>query len=420
MQLSLVGINHRTAPVAIREKAAIRTGKLDDSLSRLGRYVDHGIILSTCNRTEVYTTDGDGRRNEEGSLDFLKTHLETSDTDLSQYTYILKDKEAVAHLFQTTCGLDSMIIGEYEVLGQVGQALESAERIKMTNLPLRQLFQGAIRTGRRVREETGISKNALSVSSVAVDMATRVVGDLAKCRMLVIGAGEAGRLVAKAAKDRGVASILIASRTQERAAMLTEALGGTPISLGNLAGEMHTCDIIVTCADAPHWIVSADHVAAAMKLRSGSPMVIIDIAVPRNVEPAVAEIDNVYLYNIDGLIQISDQNHQQREGEIEKAVEIIMNEIAEFNAWWQMLEVRPVVSALMKKAEEIRRAQLDKTLKKLGSLSEEDHKSLEAMTKSIVTKILREPVRYLKANGDSNGSAEMVRELFRLPGEKPK
>ncbi|MEE8318865.1 MAG: hypothetical protein V3R36_04405, partial [Dehalococcoidales bacterium] len=176
--------------------------------------------------------------------------------------------------------------------------------------------------------------------------------------------------------------------------------------------------IIVTCADAPHWIVSVDHVAAAMKLRSGSPMVIIDIAVPRNVDTAVAEIGNVYLHNIDGLTQISDQNHHQREGEVEKAVEIIMSEIAEFNTWWQTLEVRPVVSALMKKAEEIRRAQLEKTLKKLGALSEEERESLEAMTKSIVTKILREPVRYLKTN--VNGNAEVVRELFRLTEEKPK
>jgi glutamyl-tRNA reductase len=400
MQLSLVGINHRTAPVSIREKAAIRTGKFNDALSLLHRYVDHGIILSTCNRTEVYTADGDGNRDERASLDFFKAHLEAADTDLSQYTYVLKDKEAVAHLFQTTCGLDSMIIGEYEVLGQ--------------------LFQGAIRTGRRVREETGISKNALSVSSVAVDMATKVVGDLAKCRMLVIGAGEAGRLVAKAAKDRGVTEILIASRTQERASMLTEALGGTPVSLCNLAGEMHNCDIIVTCADAPHWIVDVSHVEAAMKQRSGSPLVIIDIAVPRNVEPAVGEIDNVYLHNIDGLAQISDQNHQLREGEIEKAVEIIMNEVDEFNAWWQTLDTRPVVSALMKKAEEIRCGQLDKTLKKLGSLSDEEQEYLEAMTKSIVTKILREPVRYLKANGNGNGNgnAEVVRELFRLSEEK--
>lgn len=416
MQLSLTGINHRTAPVSIREKAAIRTGRLGDALSLLRDFTEHGIILSTCNRTEVYITASSGSKGEEISLDFLRAYLETEDDDLSRYTYTMKGKEAVTHLFHTTCGLDSMIVGEYEVLGQVGQALESAEKAKMTNLPLRQLFQGAIRTGRRVREETGISKNALSVSSVAVDMATKVVGDLDRCRMLVIGAGEAGRLVAKAAKDRGVSDILVASRTRERASMLTGLLGGMPVSLNNLAEEMRSCDIIVTCADAPHWIVDAGHVSEAMEQRPDLPLVIIDIAVPRNVEPAVVEIANVHLHNIDGLAHISDQNRQQREGEIEEAVEIITNEVAEFNAWWQTLETRPVVSALMQKAEEIRRAQLDKTLKKIDSLSEEDRESLEAMTKSIVTKILQAPVRHLKTNG--NGSAEVVRELFHLPGEK--
>jgi len=418
MHISLVGINHRTAPIAIREKAVVRVGKLHDSLSLLRSYIPQGIILSTCNRTEVYTTDSDVRHAKTATLNFLKAHLDIPDADLRQHAYISKDEAAVEHLFRIACGLESMIVGEFEVLGQVGQALEVTEKARMAKLPLRHLFQSAVRTGRRVREETDISKNALSVSSVSVDLAAKIIGDFGSCKMLIIGAGEAGRLVAKAARDRGTPQILVASRTQERASTLATALGGTPVSLNNLVEELSTCNIAVTCADAPHWIVNVRQVEAAMRNRPELPLMIIDIAVPRNVEPAVEQINNVFLYNIDDLTQISDLNRRQRVGETEKAEEIIAAEVARFAFWWQALKVRPVVSALMSKAENIRGAQLSRTLKKLHPLSDEERDSLEAMTKSIVTKILQDPIRHLKANINSNDCTEVVRELFRLDREK--
>ena len=419
MYVSLVSINHRTAPITVREMAAIRSGKLPDALSLLRSHASQGIILSTCNRTEVYTTGGDGRRDEEASLNFLKSHLDIPNVDLSQYAYIIKGEAAVEHLFRVACGLDSMIVGEFEVLGQVGQALEVAEKARMVNLPLRHIFQSAIRTGRRVREETGISKNALSVSSVALDLATRVVGELESCRILVIGAGEAGRLVAKAARDRGTPQILVASRTEERATNLAAALGGTPVSIDNLVEELNTCNIVVTCADAPHWILDVHQVEEVMSNRPELPLVIIDIAVPRNVEPAVEQIDNVFLYNIDALTQISDANRRQRTGEIQDAEEIIAAEVAKFTSWWRTFEVRPVISALMGKAEDIRSTQLGRTLKKLRPLSDEERDTLEAMTKSIVTKILKDPVQCLKAKANINGDyTEIISELFQLNEEK--
>lgn len=417
MHVSLVGINHRTAPIAIREKAAVRARNLEDALLLLSAHLPHGVILSTCNRTEVYTVDRDSGHAEEASLNFLKAHLNAG-ADLSGYAYVLKDMAAVEHLLRIACGLDSMIVGEYEVLGQVGQALETAEKAGMVNLPLRHIFQTAIRTGRRVREETGISKNALSVSSVAVELASSVIGNMEKCRLLVIGAGEAGRLVVKAARDRGASQILVASRTRERASKLAEALGGIPVSLEQLTEELNTCNIIVACADAPHWILNSRHIEAAMKSRPELPMVIIDIAVPRNVEPAVAQINNVFLYNIDDLTQISEQNRRQRESEIEKSEAIVRDELSKLAAWRRAFEVRPVVSTLMEKAENIRRAQLSRTLKKLRPLSNEEQDSLEAMTRSIVTKILKDPIHYLQANTESNGDyVEMVNELFGLDRE---
>ena len=290
MNIYLVGVNHRTAPVAILEKAAVRSGKLGGALQLLSSHTSHGVILSTCNRTEVYTFPDDGSGAGAASLNFLQTYLDGMDATLLERTYALDGEAAVGHLFRIASGLDSMIVGEYEVLGQVRQALEIAEEKEMVNLPLRHIFQSAIRAGRRVRRETGISKNALSISSVAVDLAARAVGSPEGCRMLVIGAGEAGKQVAKVASERGISQIVVASRTRERASGLTKMLGGIPISLDNLAEELNTCNIIVTCADAPHYILDVSQVEAAMQRRPDLPLVIIDIAVPRNVAPVVAQI----------------------------------------------------------------------------------------------------------------------------------
>lgn len=415
MKICLVGVNHRTAPVAIREKAVVRSRNIGDALQLLRSYAPRGVILSTCNRTEVYTVLDDDSLAEAASLDFLRTYLDDRDDTLLQHTYVLNDEAAVRHLFRTASGLDSMIVGEYEVLGQVRQALGGAEKAGMVHLPLRHIFQAAVRTGRKVREETGISKNALSVSSVGVDLAAMVVGNLEGCRMLVVGAGEAGRLVAKAARDRGVSQVVVASRTQKRASILTEMMGGIPICINNFEGELGICNIVVTCADAPHFLMDVSQVEAAMRGRPELPLVIIDIAVPRNVEPAVAQIKNVFLYNIDDLSQISGQNRQQRESEVREADKIISAELARFATWWQDFKVRPLICAMMGKAEEIRRLHLDRTVKKLPPLSEEERYSLEMMTRAIVARILKDPIHKLKANGYSNHDyVEMVKELFNL------
>jgi len=413
MHVSLVGINHQTAPITIREKAAISTDRLDDSLLLLRHYVPHGVILSTCNRTEVYAMDDNPA--EEASINFLSAITGISFAELLPHIYLRRNETAFGHLFRVASGLDSLILGEFEILGQVRHALEVAEKVRMVNLPLRNIFQSAIRTGRRVRKETGISKNALSVSSVAVDLAARAVGSLKSCKVLVIGAGEAGSLVVKVARDRGVSQIIVASRTQGRASILAAKLGGIPIDLNHLTEELSTTNIVITCAGAPDRILGVHHVEEAMQKRPGLPLVIIDIAVPRDVEPAVRQIRNVFLYNIDDLTEVSNLNRQQREDEIQKTREIIAAEVNKLVSWWRASEVRPIVTDLMRKAEEIRIKQLNKTLKKLRPLSAEEQDSLEAMTRSIVTKILQDPVQYLKANANSNRDyVEMVGELFQL------
>lgn len=416
MKITLVGINHQTAPIDILERVAIRKEELERYLQSLHGYVSSGVVLSTCNRTEVYTACADGRKCKEKVMDFFRTCFNLSDADLLPSTYVLTQPGIVAeHLFRIAGGLDSLIIGEYEVLGQVGQALQAAEKAGMVNLPLRHLFQSAVRAGRRVREETGISKNALSVSSVAVNLATRIAGDLSGCRMLVIGAGEAGRLVAKAAKDSGTPQILVANRTRERAAALAETLGGTALELSHVPHVLGSCNVVVACTEAPQWILDASQVEAVMKERPELPLVIIDIAMPRNVEPAVKHIKNVFLYNMDDLTEISEANRKQREEETAHATGIIRAELDKLVAWWEALEIRPAVSALMEKAEAVRTAQLNKTLKKLPALSQEEKDYLEAMTKSIVVKILKDPIEYLEhANGNREDSVELVRQIFQL------
>ena len=417
MHISLVGVNHSTAPLVLREKLAIGADKLHDSLVLLRHHVAHGIILSTCNRTEVYAMDS--YPTGLAGVSFLEAEASVSVADLLPHIYLYKDETAFEHLFRVASGLDSMIIGEFEVLGQVRQALEAAEKAHMVDLPLRNLFRQAIGTGRRVREETGISKNALSISSVAVGLAKEVIDDLSDCRILVIGAGEAGRLVAKAAKERGACQIVVYNRSRERAAALAEALGTTMVASNNLIDELSTADVAISCTSAPHTVLKSDQVEQAMGTRPDRPLVIIDIAVPRDVAPEVKQLDNVFLYSIDDLTGVSDSNRTQREHESRRAAEIVKAEVARFTDWWQAQEVMPVVSALMKKAESIRRAQLNMTLKKLRGLSDEEMQSLEAMTKAIVTKVLNEPIQYLKENArNKKEHSRMVDELFRLSEKK--
>ncbi len=414
MHISLIGINHTTTPVAIREKVAISVHRLEGALASLRGYMANGVIVSTCSRTEILTIDREARHAEEASLKFLTAQLNTPGIDLGRHIYILKDEAVIEHLFRVAAGLDSMLIGEFEVLGQVRQALAAAEQAGMVNLPLRNLLQSAIRTGRRVRKETGISRNALSVSSVAVDLAARVLGELTDCGVLVIGAGEAGKLAAKAAKQRGANRIVVISRKPERAAALAAMLGGVAAGRDSLLQELGMAQLVITCAGAPGRILDVERVREAMKNRPEQPLVILDIGVPRDVEPAVGGLNNVFLYNIDDLTQMAESNRRQREDEIDKAVAILDVEVDKFAAWWRSLNARPVVRALMRKAEEVRYAQLDKTLKKLCPLSSEERESLEAMTKAIVTKILKEPLYRLKSEASDKGYAEVVSRIFRL------
>jgi len=416
MNISLVGVNYSTTPITVREKVAINVEQLDNSLLILRNYVPHGIILSTCNRTEVYAIGSYPA--EEAIINFLNTMTGISIKDLLPYIYFRENTMAFRHLFRIAAGLDSMIIGEYEVLGQVRQALLAAENASMVTAPLRHIFQSAIRTGRQVRDETGISRSALSVSSVAMDLATEIINKLETSKMMVIGAGEAGKLVAKVAKERGISRIVMANRTREKAEALVASLGGISTDLIHLAEELSSIDIVVCCTGAPDRILDIDLIKEVMRNRPDYPLVIIDIGVPRNVAPEVKQIDNVFLYNIDDLTSISNVNRQQRMDEVYKAEQIVASKLDKFISEWSAFDTKPIITALMEKAEDIRNQQLKKTIKKLRPLSDKEQYSLEAMTKSIITKILQSPMQHLKKHKNDVNYTGMVSELFSLKVEK--
>jgi glutamyl-tRNA reductase len=419
MQIQAVGVNHSTTPVEIRERLAVSNDHLSEALNHLRNYVSQGLILSTCNRIEVYSV-AEGTALSQPAVDFLRSRAHISDAELSPYIYSFWNDAAVGHLFRVASGLDSMIIGEFEILGQVKNSLEEAEKAGMVSHPLRTLFHQGLRVGRQVREKTGISKNALSVSSVAVDLAAKAIGELTDCQALVIGTGEAGRLVAKALKERGVTRITVTSRSYEKASDMAKLLGGSSVDIGSLGHELAGCDIVISCTGAPHFILDLKTLENAMSARYNRPLVLIDIAVPRDIDPEVERMDNVFLYDIDDFTHISERNRKQRETEIKKATEIIDSEVKRFSSRWQQMEVKPVISSLIGKAEAIRQAQLEMTLKKLRHLSADERQSLEAMTEAIVQKILRDPIQHLKNDaGQREDYIRLVAALFGLDRDKP-
>jgi glutamyl-tRNA reductase len=421
MHINLLGINYQTAPINIRERAAISIERLPDALAALRKYVEHGVILSTCNRTEVYASGSDSSELTKACEKYFKDYLHILDGNTSPFVYKETDEALVKHLFRVASGLNSMIIGEYEVLGQVKQCFDAADKMGMVNLVLRHVFHSAIRTGRVVREETGISKYALSVSSVAVNKALDINHDIDKSKLVIIGAGEAARQAVRVARSRGMTKIVIVSRTEGRAISLTNQCGGRPVGTDKLANEICDADIVIACAASPHAVLHYKHVADAMSRRSDLPMIIIDIAMPRNVEPSVKEITNVHLFNIDDLNELADKNRSQREKETAAVEKIILQETEMLMKWWRVYSVRPAVKALMSKAERIRSSQYNKSMKRLISLSDEEKKSVDLLTMSIVDKILRDPIIYLKLsgeNGDGAERAEIVKELFKLDDVK--
>ena len=413
MHVLVVGLNHNTAPVEVREKLALGSWQLKEALISLFDHVPEGIILSTCNRTEVYTLADEHYSERTRVEDFLSELGDMSISELSPYLYAFQQEMAVSHLFRIASGLESVILGEFEVLGQVREALQDAESTGLVSLPLLNLFRQAVRVGRRARLETGISRYSVSVSSVAIDLAKRTFDDLSNCKVLVVSAGEAGKLAVKALVKHGISDLMVTSRSYEKALALASAHGGKAVPFHHLKEPLIEADILISSSGAPHFILEPSVVAEAMQSRPHRPLVLIDIAVPRDIDPRVNDIENVLLYDIDDLETVSGSNHRQRAKEKEKVMTIIDAEVAKFMSWWHSLEAVPTITALVSKAERIRRTQLTRTLSRM-QMSDEDRAAIDAMTQAIVKKILHDPIRSLRNGEQGDNHIQAVQELFDL------
>ena len=413
MDFLVVGLNHRTAPLDIREKLAVTKAQLPDTLQALGAAVGHGVVLCTCNRSEIYAM-GKEPDLEEGVEAFLTDHFGVSLPDMRHYLYSYRDMDCVHHLFRVASSLDSMILGEGEIMGQVRDAFGAAVQADTVQAPLSRLFHQSLRVGKKVRRETGIGKNALSLSRVCVQLARNLRSDISQLKVMVIGVGEAGELAARSLKDSGVEDVVVTNRTYERAQELAVKLKGEAVPFETIPEVLKGVDIVIASTDAPGYVLEQDIVWEAMAGRPDRPLYLIDIAVPRDIQPDSGLVNNVLLHDVDDLRTLSDINRSEREREAQLAEEIVAQEVKQFAKSYRSLEVVPTISALRNKADQIRYRELGKLVKRLGpTLGPDDVKQLEAMTRAIVNKVLHAPTTFLNKNGTPD-RVRLARELFGL------
>ncbi len=416
MPILLVGLNHTTAPVEVREKVSFTREQLAEAIPNLRAEAGEGVILSTCNRTEVYTIPDDP---EEGSIrvaKFLAKSLNGTgdgvvhEAVLAPYLYTEHGLDAARHLFRVSSGLDSMILGESQILGQVRTAMTTAAEIEPLSADVSRLFHSAIRSGRRARDETDIGKNALTVSYTGVRLLQQTLGDLSDLSVLLVGAGEAGRLVADALTSSGVGQIKVANRTAARADEIAVDLDAEAVPFEDMAGAIKTSDVVITAVDHDEHVLSVDDVSSAVRNRERS-LFVLDLGVPRNVDPLVARVDGVILHNIDDLTQVATENLSGRQAAAVNAEKVVEDELARFAVWWDSREATSVIKDVREMAEATRLRELDKALKLMPGLSEQQRANVEAMSRSLVAKLLHQPTVRLK---DPAGRPylQAIKELF--------
>ncbi len=419
MNIIIVGLSHKTAPIEIRERLAFSESSLEEALHRVKELpeIREGLIISTCNRVEIYANSSDNAQGPPRLSKFLSEYHQIPLEQIQKYTYNYTEQEAVHHLFRVASSLDSMVVGEPQILGQVKKAYQDALEHRATGGVLNRLFTRAFSVAKKVRTETGIANHAVSISFAAVELTKKIFGSLEEKLVMLIGAGEMAELAAKHLKSNGVREVLVTSRTYQRAEKMAEEFQGTPLPFDKYFDFLDKVDIVICSAAAPHYLIRPDKMEKVMKARKNQPMFFIDISVPRNIDPEINNIANVYLYDIDDLEKVVAVNIKERQKEAIKAEEIVKREVRQFCQGLENLEVVPIIKSLKEKMEGIRKKELEKSLSRLKELSPEQKEALEALTSSIINKILHDPITQLKkqeSGEDDSLYLEVTRKLFNL------
>ena len=421
MKIVVVGLNHKTADVDVREKLAFNGPKLEEGLLKFRELpgVQEAVVLSTCNRVEMYADVKD-----------IEPTFETISTFLSEYHGIPRDAvvkslylhhgaDAVQHLFRVASSLDSMVVGEPQILGQLKDAFDFALQKKTTGILLNKLMKKAISVAKRVRTETRIAENAVSISFAAVELARKIFTDLTEKSFMLMGAGEMAELAARHMVNCGVKEVVVVNRTYERGCELAAEFSGRAVKFEDFPREMVHSDIIFCSTGAPSYVLHREEMQRVMKERRQRPVFIIDISVPRNIDPAINELDNVYLYDVDDLQGVVDTNILERRKEAEKAEMIIEEEIESFKKWLSSLDSVPTVVALRTKAETIKREELERLMNRLPELGEKERKAIEYMASAITNKLIHPPTAALKEDAeDKEMLIAAIKRLYGLNGEE--
>jgi glutamyl-tRNA reductase len=422
-ELLALGISHKTAPVALRERLAFTEHEAEEFMRQATATTDvrEAVVISTCNRTEVYLVVGDPVRAESDVLGLLAGRAEIRPTELAEAIYSPRNCDAARQLYRVTAGLESMILGEAEIQGQVRRAHEAAMRAGASGPLSNRLFAAALTTGKRVRSETGIGSSRVSVPSVAVDLALSVLGRLEDRHAVILGAGETSELTARALAEQGAGTIFVANRHADRALSLAQRFGGSVVGLDKLPDQLVHADIVVSSTASPHAIVGRDELELVMGQRGGRALLLIDIAVPRDIDPACGELDGVSLYDIDDLQAVVARNLSTRAEETPRALEIVEEEIHRFARWLGQLDALPTVSALRAHGEAIVAQVLAENSGRWEAASTRDLARVEAIARAVMSRLLHEPTIRLRSLGEDRGHAslELARELFGLREDAP-
>jgi glutamyl-tRNA reductase len=420
MHIIVVGLNYRTAPVEVREKFTFSEAELPEALRRLKqtKSILECVIVATCNRTELYAVVDRLNVCRHYINSYLESWFGISRDTFSRYLYMYEDQEAIRHLFRVTCGLDSMVIGETQILGQVRDAFLLAQQTATTGTLFNKLFREAVTVAKQAQTETTIGENAVSVSYAAVELGRKIFGSFAGKKVMVIGAGKMSELTAKHLHAGGVGEVVVANRTLERAEELARKFAGSACSIDKIGEKLAEIDIVISSTGSAGYVLTKKDVEQIwFRRKAATPLFIIDIAVPRDIDPAIAELDNVFLYDIDDLEGIVESNLEQRRNEALKIEKMIEEGMEEFDRWYRTLGVGPVIRALQEKSSAIHAEVMESLFNKLPDLSEREVKVIRKLTKSIVNQMLHDPINRIKemaAGKNGEEALEMFVQFFAL------